>query len=253
MRKASLLRQLQNAVGRSGLSLLPRRVRKMGLSLVGGGILQLPLLFSLLLPVLCAVAGCRTSPAPLAPTPPEGESARPVDLTAALGASWTASATPTGEESSGTHADFDLKVTAQVKNTASASLEAGRAGYVVLEAPNLEIAPLRVEELGGFTLAAGGAKTLDYSHTYSSRAEGRKLWLPKLTVRIACTAPIAVAGGRAEPAVIVGKFPHVQGVEVKTEVWPLSEGYLRMKAGGKDEWSARLASKLLEDYRGERG
>ena len=208
--------------------------------------------------VLALLAGCQPTQAPgptaAPPVGPSGEASAPVDLTEALGATWTAHVDPVGETSDGAHADFDLAVKAYLRNTSRAALQAGRQGTVILEAPNLELAPLSVTEFGGFSVAAGGSKPLSHEGRFKARVQGRKLFLRKLEVRLACTAPLAVAGGGAQRVVVVGEFPRSAGSsEPKTAVWPYTESFLRSKADGRDEWAARLATKLLEDKATERG
>jgi len=214
------------------------------------------LLLGAALVLALAATGCRSGavvPAGPAGGPPSGPSSPP-DLTASLGASWTAAMKPVGEQSSGGHADFALKVTAELRNTSSARVQAGRVGYVVLEAPNLSIAPVGLDDLGGFALEAGGTKTLKHDDTFKTRVQGRKLFLSDLAVRAACTAPITVAGSRTGQVVVVGKFPRSRGEgEGTTEIWPYSEAFLQLKAEGRDEWLAKLAGKLLEDRGAERG
>jgi len=208
------------------------------------------------LALVLGASGCRpgaVGPAGLAGGPPSGPSGPP-DLAASLGATWTATVHPVGEQSSGGHADFALQVTAELRNTSSSTLEAGRFGYVVLEAPNLSIAPVGLDDLGGFALRAGGAKTLKHEGTFKARVQGRRLFLPDLAVRVACTAPISVAGSRTGRVVVVGRFPRSRGeAEGTTEIWRYSEGFLQLKAAGRDEWAAKLAKKLLEDRSAERG
>ncbi len=217
--------------------------------------------FAVAVVALALLAGCQPTPAPrpsaappVPPVGPPGEASAPADLTEALSATWTARVDPVGETSDGAHADFDLDLKADLRNTSRAALQAGRQGYVILDAPNLELAPLSVTDFGGFAVAAGRPKSLAHQDRFKARVEGRKLFLRKLEVRVACTAPLAVAGGGAQRVVVVGEFPRSAGSgEPKTAVWPYTEGFLRAKADGRDEWAARLARKLLEDRAAERG
>jgi hypothetical protein len=205
--------------------------------------------------LLLLPSGCRPgATGPAEPSRSPGGPSGPPDLTVCLGATWTADVKPAGQESGGAHADFNMKVIAELRNSSSATVEAGRCGYAVLEAPNLDIAPIELPDFGGFTLDRGGTKTVKYDETFKTRVQGRKLFLRDLAVRVACTGPISAAGSRMGRVVVVAEFPRSrEEAEGKTGIWPYSESYLRLKAEGRDEWAARLAEKLLEDRGAEGG